>query len=203
MSTLAIHPVLADRFIRRESAVTNLVLIATGAALVGLLAQVSVPLWPVPITGQTLGVMLVGATLGARRGAASMMTYLVLGVAGVPWFSAMSGGLGAVMKPSFGYIIGFIPAAFVIGYLSEKRWDRSPLLSIGACGIASLIPFVVGIPYLWTILHFAGTTLGFVGTMHAGFTPFIIGGIVKWLIGAAILPSAWTIVHKIDRSHNR
>lgn len=201
MSTIAIHPVLADRFIRHESLVTNLALIGAGAALVGLLAQVSVPLWPVPITGQTLGVMLVGATLGARRGASAMVTYLILGVAGVPWFAEMTGGLGAVLKPSFGYIIGFIPAAFVIGFLSQKKWDRSPVLSVGAFGIASIIPFVFGIPYLWTILYLAGTTLGFAATMHAGFTPFIVGGIVKWLIGAALLPAMWTIVHTIDKSH--
>lgn len=200
MSTTAIHPVLATRFVRRESLTTNLALIVTGAALVGLLAQVTVPLWPVPMTGQTLGVMLVGATLGARRGASAMATYLLLGVAGLPWFAEMTGGLGAVLKPSFGYIIGFIPAAFVIGYLSERQWDRSPMLSIGAFGIASIIPFLFGIPYLWTILHFAGTTLGFVATMHAGFTPFIIGGIIKWLIGATLLPATWTIVHHIDKS---
>ncbi|MDO5720660.1 MAG: biotin transporter BioY [Actinomycetaceae bacterium] len=203
MSTIALHPVLVDRLVTRSSRLKNAVLIATGAATVGLLAQVSIPLWPVPITGQTLGVMLVGAILGARRGALSLTTYLVLGVIGLPWFANFSGGPASIISPSFGYIIGFIPTAFVIGYLSEKQWDRRPALSMAAFGIASIIPFIVGIPYLWVVLHFAGTTLGFSATLHAGFTPFIIGGIIKWLIGAAVLPGAWTLIERFVKSNEK
>lgn len=200
MSTLALRPVLADQLVKRFSTATNVIMVGVGALIVGLLAQVSIPLWPVPITGQTLGVMLVGASLGARRGAMSMLTYMVLGLVGVPWFSQFSGGLAAVLKPSFGYIIGFIPAAFVIGYLSEKQWDRRPLLALAAFGVASLIPFVTGIPYLWAVLAFAGKNIGFMGAIGAGFTPFIVGGIVKWLIAAATLPVAWNAVHHFDES---
>lgn len=197
MSTIALHPVLADRLVARDSRLIHAILIAAGATTVGLLAQVSIPLWPVPITGQTLGVMLVGAMLGARRGALSLTTYLALGVMGIPWFASFSGGPASIMTPSFGYIIGFIPTALVIGYLSEKKWDRSSALSMAAFGIASIIPFIVGIPYMWAILHFAGTTLGLSATLHAGFTPFIVGGIIKWLIGAALLPLAWRLVEKL------
>lgn len=198
MTTVAVRPVLADRIVRRSSTATNIALVGAGALVVGLLAQVSIPLWPVPITGQTLGVMLVGATLGARRGALSMLTYMVLGLVGVPWFSNFTGGLAAVMKPSFGYIIGFIPAAFVIGYLSEKQWDRRPILAIAAFGIASLIPFLTGVPYMWGVLALAGNNIGLGGAIAAGFTPFIIGGIVKWLLGAFTLPLAWKGVNYLD-----
>lgn len=203
MSTIALHPVLADRLVARNSRLTDAILVVTGAAAVGLLAQVSIPLWPVPITGQTLGVMLVGATLGARRGALALSSYLVLGVLGIPWFSTFSGGAASIMTPSFGYIIGFIPAALVIGYLSEKKWDRHPALSMAAFGIASIIPFIVGIPYMWAILHVAGTTLGLSATLHAGFTPFIIGGIVKWMIGAALLPVSWRFVEKFGKPNEK
>lgn len=191
MSSAVLSPVLADRLVKRNTAVTDAALVLAGAAVVGLLAQVSVPLWPVPITGQTLGVLLVGAALGARRGAASLLSYMLLGLVGMPWFAQFTGGLAAVAKPSFGYIIGFIPAAYLIGYLSERRWDRSWWKAVAGFGVASLIPFVFGVPYLWAVLALAGKNIGFAGAMAAGFTPFIIGGIVKWLLGAMLLPGAW------------
>ena len=191
MSSAVLPPVLADRLVKRNTAVTDAALVLAGAAVVGLLAQVSVPLWPVPITGQTLGVLLVGAALGARRGAASLLSYMLLGLVGMPWFAQFTGGLAAVTKPSFGYIIGFIPAAYLIGYLSERRWDRSWWKAVAGFGLASLIPFVFGVPYLWAVLALAGKNIGFAGAMAAGFTPFIIGGIVKWLLGAMLLPGAW------------
>lgn len=191
MSSAVLSPVLADRLVKRNTAVTDAALVLAGAAVVGLLAQVSVPLWPVPITGQTLGVLLVGAALGARRGAASLLSYMLLGLVGMPWFAQFTGGLAAVAKPSFGYIIGFIPAAYLIGYLSERRWDRSWWKAVAGFGLASLIPFVFGVPYLWAVLALAGKNIGFAGAMAAGFTPFIIGGIVKWLLGAMLLPGAW------------
>lgn len=191
MSSAVLSPVLADRLVKRNTAVTDAALVLAGAAVVGLLAQVSVPLWPVPITGQTLGVLLVGAALGARRGAASLLSYMLLGLVGMPWFAQFTGGIAAVAKPSFGYIIGFIPAAYLIGYLSERRWDRSWWKAAAGFGLASLIPFVFGVPYLWAVLALAGKNIGFAGAMAAGFTPFIIGGIVKWLLGAMLLPGAW------------
>lgn len=191
MSSAVLSPVLADRLVKRNTAVTDAALVLAGAAVVGLLAQVSVPLWPVPITGQTLGVLLVGAALGARRGAASLLSYMLLGLVGMPWFAQFTGGLAAAAKPSFGYIIGFIPAAYLIGYLSERRWDRSWWKAVAGFGVASLIPFVFGVPYLWAVLALAGKNIGFAGAMAAGFTPFIIGGIVKWLLGAMLLPGAW------------
>lgn len=191
MSSAVLPPVLADRLVKRNTAVTDAALVLAGAAVVGLLAQVSVPLWPVPITGQTLGVLLVGAALGARRGAASLLSYMLLGLVGMPWFAQFTGGLAAAAKPSFGYIIGFIPAAYLIGYLSERRWDRSWWKAVAGFGLASLIPFVFGVPYLWAVLALAGKNIGFAGAMAAGFTPFIIGGIVKWLLGAMLLPGAW------------
>lgn len=152
LASSTFSPVLADHFgsasLRRDA-----LAVLAGAGLVGILAQVAVPMWPVPITGQTLGVLLVGAVLGARRGALSLASYLVLGLAGVPWFSSASGGLAALAKPSFGFIIGFIPAAWLIGKLSERAWDRHLWLSLAAFGGATLVPFLVGIPYMWLIVR--------------------------------------------------
>ncbi|MHA7985283.1 biotin transporter BioY [Rathayibacter sp. CAU 1779] len=192
------RPTIADRLVSR-SALSNSILIVAGTALVAISAQVSVPMWPVPVTGQTLAVLLVGASLGAWRGAASLALYMVLGLAGLPIFAEFTGGPASVLLPSFGFIIGFIPAAALIGWLSERAWDRRPVLSaLGFLG-ASLVPFLFGLPYLAIVLGHLGLPNDFASVMAAGFTPFIVGGIVKWAIAAALLPSAWALVRWADR----
>lgn len=194
--------VLADHLVTKRSAAANIALIGAGAAAVALLAQVEIPMWPVPITGQTLGVMLVGATLGAWRGAAALLTYLVAGLAGLPVFAGFSGGIASLAQPSFGFIIGFVFAAALVGWLAERNWDRRPLLSLAAFFGASLVPFLFGVPYMWMVLENLGTDMNFALAMEYGVTPFIIGGIVKWLLAAALLPLAWRLVRAVERDAN-
>ena len=130
--------VLADR-LRTHGLATNVALVAGGALFTAALAQVEIPMWPVPITGQTLAVVLVGATLGARRGILSMLVYAVAGLAGAPFFADMQGGLHALTLPSFGYVIGFVPAAGVIGWLARRSWDRRVGRAAVAFTLASAI----------------------------------------------------------------
>lgn len=184
------QPVLADRVFSR-SLVTDLVLVAAGAAFTALLAQVTIPLWPVPITGQTLAVLLVGATLGLTRGASSLALYALLGFVGLPVFAPQDDGshltgITALQAPSFGYIIGFIFAAGVVGWLSERKWDRKFLKALATFVGGSLVVFAFGLPWLAVV---TGATL--LQTYQWGLEPFIIGGIVKALIAAALLPLAW------------
>ena len=124
--------------------VRNIVLVVGGAGLVGLTAQVSFPLpfTPVPVTLQTFSVLLVGAVLGSRRGAASMGLYLLAGVVGVPWFSEHRSGWAF---GSFGYIVGFVVAAYVVGLLAERRADRKVLPAIGMMTLGNLIIYVFGV----------------------------------------------------------
>ncbi len=132
MSSLAPapHRVLADVIARPSSRgralAVDVTLVLAGVLLVALLAKVAVPMWPVPITGQTLGVILVGTALGARRGAAALLTYMLAGLAGLPVFAGLTAGPAYVLSPSFGFIIGFIPAAFLAGWFAERAWDRRP-----------------------------------------------------------------------------
>ncbi len=202
--TAIAHPlprrsVLADALVGQRTLAKDLLLVVAGIAVVAALAQVEVPMWPVPITGQTLGVMLVAATLGLSRGVASMAGYLVLGVAGAPIFATFTGGIAAVGKPSFGFIIGFIATAAVVGWLAERRWDRRPLLAIALFGAASLIPFAFGIPYMAAVLAAMGTPVDLAGALGLGFVPFIVGGIVMWATAAAAMPAAWAGVRALDR----
>jgi biotin transport system substrate-specific component len=195
VSTAAVAPapVLADRLISRSLA-TDIALVLTGAVVVGALAQAEIPMFPVPVTGQTLAVLLVGGSLGMRRGAASLFTYLVVGVAGVPWFADFTGGPAALLKPSFGYIIGFAFAAALVGWLAERTWDRRPVLAMAGFLLASLVPFLFGLPYLAMV-----TGTGDVATILAwGFTPFIVGGVVKAGIAAVLFPLAWSLVRRAD-----
>jgi len=213
MSSIAAAPaasagtrrVLADVIARPSSRARAFALDATlvvaGAAIVAALAQVEIPLWPVPITGQTLGVIVVGAALGAWRGAAALTTYMLVGLAGLPVFAGFTGTVAAVGKPSFGFVIGFIFSAFVAGWFAERAWDRRPALAFVGFALASIVPFLFGIPYMAFILNVVmGLDLSFVEILQAGLLPFIVGGLIKAGLAAAIIPGAWALVRRIDKT---
>jgi biotin transport system substrate-specific component len=175
--------------------VRDAVLVVSGALLTALFAQISihVPGSPVPITGQTLAVGLVGATLGMRRGMASLGLYAVLGLF-LPFYADGESGWDVVWGASGGYIIGFVFAAGFIGWMAEHGADRNVFLAflafvggqllIFAFGLAGL-KIAVGESWSWTI--------------HNGFTIFIFGGLVKAAIGAVALPGAWRLVRRFER----
>ncbi len=202
------RPVLADLIARpsdRARAIAlDIALVVAGATFVAALAQVEVPLWPVPVTGQTLAVVVVGAALGARRGAAALVTYLLAGLAGVPVFAGFTGTIAAVAKPSFGFIIGFVFAAFVAGWFAERAWDRRPILAFVGFAAASVIPFLFGVPYLAFILNVVlGQGLSVDAILAAGVTPFIVGGVVKAALAALLVPAAWAGVRAVERHAQR
>ncbi|MCU1413035.1 MAG: biotin transporter BioY [Microbacteriaceae bacterium] len=179
---------LADRLVSRTLA-SDLVLVLAGAALTGIMAQLAVPIWPVPITGQTLAVLLVGTSLGALRGAFSMIAYLLLGVAGVPWFSDATHGWAVIAGPTGGYIVGFIAAAALTGLLAQRSWDKRVLGAALSFVAGSVVVFLVGLPWLAVALH-----LDLAQTLAFGLYPFIIGGIVKAAIGAGLIWGAWRVI---------
>jgi len=188
MTTLAPNlrrTVLADRVFPR-TLVMDIVLVVAGAALVTVLAQVAIPLWPVPITGQTLAVLLVGSTLGWARGAISMVLYAVLGLVGVPVYSDGSHGAGVLFGATGGYIVGFIVSAALVGWLAERQWDRKILKAIVTFVAGSVVVFAIGLPWLAVVLHTDLPT-----TLQYGLYPFILGGIIKAAIAAGLLPLAW------------
>jgi biotin transport system substrate-specific component len=170
--------------------VRDVLLVIAGAGLIGLLAQITIHLsfTPVPITGQTLGVLLVGTSLGLRRGAAALILYAAAGLIGVPWFAA--GGSGYV-GANFGYILGFIAAAAICGYLAERRADRRIVSSVPAMVVGEVVMYVIGVGWLAVALHVS------VGkAISLGFTPFWIGDAIKCALAAALLPAAWKLAGK-------
>lgn len=179
----------------RSRLFNDIALIVTGSLFVALLAQVSIPLpfTPVPITGQTFAVLLVGAALGSRRGAASLALYTVEGVAGLPVFAGGVSGLARLLGPTGGYLLGFIAAAYVVGLLAERGLDRN--------WRTSLIPFTLGtlVIYLFGVTWLAAF-IGFDKALVGGLYPFIIGDLIKLVLAAIALPSAWALVKAFDRS---
>jgi biotin transport system substrate-specific component len=163
-------------------------LVLAGAGLVGLLAQISVHLsfTPVPITGQTLGVLLTGTALGWRRGTAAMVLYAVAGAFGVPWFA---GGASGYVGANFGYIVGFILSALICGRLAELGGDRRMLSSVPSMLVGEIAMYSVGVAWLALDLH-----VGAGRAIALGLTPFIWSDVIKATIAALVLPSAWKLL---------
>ena len=196
MSAFASAPrraVLAD--VIPGSRVRDAILVVSGALLTALFAQISieVPGSPVPITGQTLAVGLVGATLGLRRGMASLSLYALLGLF-LPFYADGDSGWDVIWGASGGYIIGFIFAAGFIGWMAEHGADRSLVMAFLAFVGGQLLIFAFGLAGLKIAVD---ESWGW--TIHNGFTIFIFGGLVKAAIGAAVLPSAWGLVRRFER----
>jgi biotin transport system substrate-specific component len=167
-------------------------LILGGALLTALGAQIAidVPPSPVPITGQTLAVVLAGAALGSRRGAASQALYLILGLF-LPVYSEGNQGFDVVWGATGGYIVGFIVAAAIVGALAEHGADRRPLLAFGAFVGGQLAIFAIGVPWLKV-----ATDMSWGDAIHNGFTIFIVGGIVKAILGGLAMPAAWRLLKR-------
>lgn len=192
--TLAIgRPTLADRLFPRSIA-TDLVLVGAGAALVAIAAQIAVPLWPVPITGQTLAVLLVGSALGALRGSLAMVLYALIGLAGLPVFSDASSGPAVLLGPTGGYIVGFVFAAALTGWIAQRSWDRKIWRAILGFLGGTVVTFAIGLPWLAFTLG-----LNLQQTLEGGLYPFIIGGAVKALAGAGIIAASWSYFSRSDR----
>jgi biotin transport system substrate-specific component len=168
--------------------VRNIALVVGGTLFVALSALVIVPLpfTPIPLSLQTFSVLLVGAALGSRRGALSMALYLLAGVAGVPWFSAHQSGWSF---PSFGYVVGFVAAAWLAGLLAERGADRHVARTVGLMVAGNVVIYAFGVAGLMLV-----TGMDLPVALAKGVLPFLIGDLIKVVVAAALLPAAWKLV---------
>ena len=166
----------------------NVVLVALGVLLTAALAQVSVPVpgSPVPITGQTLAVVLTAAALGPVRGVAVQVAYMACALVGLPFYSEATGGVDVVFGATGGYVVGFIPAAILIGLGARHAMDRNPLKAVPLFIAGQAVVFAVGVPWLAVSADMTAAQ-----ALDAGFYPFILGGLVKAAVAAAVLGTAW------------
>ena len=174
-----------------QSLVRDAVLVLGGAAFTGLLAQLSYapPGWVVPITGQTLGVLLVGAAYGPLRSLLSMVLYLIAGIAGIPCFAQASSGSSVVTGATGGYLVGFVLAAPLVGWLATRGRARTVSAALGAFVLGSLVVYAVGVPWLAS-----ATSHSLAWAITNGLLPFVAGDLFKALIAAGLLPMAWALV---------
>ncbi len=156
---------------------------------------IALPFTPVPITGQTFAVVLVGGALGAVRGAASLSLYLILGLVGVPVYHEGGSGWDVVSGATGGYLIGFVLAAALTGLLAERRWDRRLSSSIAAMLTGNVVIYLIGVPWLAAVAD-----LGLEPALEQGLYPFVVGDLVKLYLAGALLPAAWKLV---DRTTGR
>ena len=173
---------------RETGGVLRLVLLAiVGSALMAVSAKVQVPMWPVPMTMQTFAVLVIGMAYGARLAGATLLLYLAEGAMGLPVF-ASGAGMAYMAGPTGGYLLGFLIAAVLVGWLAERGWDRNVALTFLANLTGTAIIFAFGVAWLSTIM--GGTEKA----IAAGFQPFIVGAIVKIALAAAVLPLIWKLL---------
>ena len=186
--------VLADYAAR--TALAQIALVFSGAVFVGIAAQVAIPLpfTPVPLTLQTFAVLLAGAALGSLRGVASMALYALMGVVGVPWFSEGSSGFSTA---SFGYILGFILAAFIVGRLAERGASTTSIQTAALMVIGNLAIYAVGVTWLKFAIDSSWAT-----ALSLGVVPFLIGDAIKIALAAGLLPLSWKGLEKLNLRNN-
>ena len=185
----------------RSTALTEALFVVGGIGFISLLAQIAIPVpgSPVPVTGQTLAVLLIGTTYGARLGFITFATYLLAGIAGAPIFApsatAANHGLDRLLGATGGYLVGMLVASLLLGYLADRKADQKFRTSFPALLLGDLVIFTFGLAWLHASLDMTWTA-----TFKAGLTPFILGEALKIAITATSLPLVW---RKISRSLNR
>ena len=194
MTTASIPAASARRLVLADlipaSRVKDAVLVLGGTLVVAGLSQVAIPLGftPVPLSLGTLGALLVGAALGPARAAISLLLYVGAGIAGVGWFA---GGASGWMFASFGYLLGFVLAAALMGRLARQGADRKVLPAIGLGLLGGAVIYAAGVPWLMAFLDVNLAT-----ALELGVTPFLIGDGIKAVIAAILLPGTWALVNR-------
>ena len=174
----------------------NLMLAVTGSLLLWISAKVSIPFWPVPLTMQTLVVLMIGMAFGARLGAATVALYLLEGAAGLPVFSGTPEkglGLAYMMSTTGGYLLGFVFAAGAVGFLAERGWDRNLSTTALAMVIGTVLIYIPGLLWLGMVVGWDKPILSW------GLTPFLAGDTLKLVIAAVLMPSLWRLLSTLKR----
>lgn len=174
---------------RLSTRLRHLALIATGALFVILCARIVIPTTPVPFTGQTFGVLVVGGALGFRRGLAALLLYVAIGAIGVPVYAQDKSGIAVIQGATGGYLIGFVVAAAVVGRLAELGWDRRIGGSLAAMAIGTAIIYAIGVPWLK-----AATGMPWPDAVGEGMTKFLVWDAAKLAVAAGIFPAAWWLI---------
>ena len=184
---------LSGALISRSNAVTKVALVVGGVAFLALMAQISVPVpgSPVPVTGQTLGALLIGSAYGASLGFTTFATYLIVGFVGAPVFAAGTHGFARITGATGGYLVGMLLASLITGYLAGRKWDQNIKTVVPTMILGDIVIFALGIFWLHHSIHATWAV-----TFKLGFTPFILGEVIKIAIASTTMPTLWRFVPK-------
>ncbi|MEE8341293.1 MAG: biotin transporter BioY [Candidatus Neomarinimicrobiota bacterium] len=176
--------VLAEQLIKSKSLTTNLAIVLSGSIILALLARLSIPVpfSPIPITGQTFGILFLGALLGSRLGMLSVIMYIMEGIIGIPVFAGGTAGFMYLLGPTGGYLIGFIPAVYLVGYFAEKGWTNKIAITFIPMIIGTLVIFIFGISWL-------SVTAGFETALRIGLYPYLTGATTKIILATIVVYS--------------
>ena len=174
---------------RTPTRLRHVALIVAGALVVALSAQVVIPMQPVPFTGQTFGVLVVGGALGFRRGALALLLYIALGALGLSVFAEGTSGVARIVGATGGYLIGFVAAAAIVGRLAELGWDRHIGGSLAAMAIGTAVIYAIGVPWLKV-----SQGIPWEAAVAGGMTKFLLWDAAKLVVAAGIFPAAWWLI---------
>jgi biotin transport system substrate-specific component len=187
---------LIDKLVARTR-INNVILVISGVLLTALSAQLSIPALPLPFTLQTLAVLVIGSTYGAARGSITMAVYALVGALGLPVFEGASSGFNVLFGSTGGFIIGFIFAAAVAGRLAELNWSSNALKALCSFVASTVVIYGFGIPVLAMIPYYEANVFRAAQDM----LPFLIWDAAKAVFAAALIPSAWLLVKKLDKKN--
>ena len=197
-ATLAHYDTLVDRLLPSEGARTwmrDIFLALAGTVLITLSAKINIPFFPVPMTMQTFAILVLAMAYGPRLGAATLALYIAEGAVGLPVFAGTPEkgiGLAYLMGPTGGYILGFLAAAMLVGWLAERGFDRSPAKAAIAMLAGNVVIYVPGLLWLGTVVGWDKPVLAW------GLYPFVLGDLFKIALGAALLPGVWALIGRKD-----
>jgi len=192
-TTLKLPPTVID-LIFGQNLASSVVFVAAGAAVTALAAQFVVPLYPVPVTAQSLAVLVVGMALGAVRGAAAIILYIALGAFGLPVFGDAGSGVAVLLGPRGGYIAGFVVSAALVGFLAERNWDRTFARAVAAASVATSSTFTIGVIGLSFALQRMGREISLLGLLESGVAPFLLGEGLKIVVASALFSQCWKVI---------
>jgi biotin transport system substrate-specific component len=194
-SNVTSPPTLRTAVLARSTWLSEAILLGAGVLLVALSAQVTfhLPGTPVPISGQTFAVLLVGSAYGATRGVTTIALYLAVGIVGLPVFSSGTSGWEQVSGATGGYLVGMLIAAGIAGLLAQRGLDRKISSAVASMLTGNVVIYVFGLAWLYHELPNAT----FTSTLEAGLYPFVVGDLVKVYLAGALLPGAWSLVRRV------
>ena len=182
---------LAYRLRLEENIALDVVFIILGSVFVALSSQLAfyLPFSPIPITGQTFAVLFIGAVLGSRRGGLSLALYVLEGLIGLPVFAGGTGGMAIIFGPTAGYLVGFIPAAILVGYLSEKGFSRNRISMFFTLLLGLTVIYLFGVFRLLSFVEYEDVFI-------LGITPFLVGDAIKTVMATILIPSGWKLIKR-------